>query len=229
MLIYCAPYIYGQWNNKYFSCNKLFAKIFIVECLILLHFDSEYTWDIIKVCDSFDFSYAVIILLILETTIRIIRKFSNHAEEDFKRGFTTDEIDDNKIDKTRKDYAEKLVKKLENVDNTTESFAVAITGSWGTGKTTFLRAISNKLEHDKKIFVKYHPWDSSSTQQIPNDFFVKLRSILKPIYSDLSISITQYAEMLTLVGAPSNVQKIVDKFYPKTDIYIFLKRKSVRH
>lgn len=220
MLIYCACYIYSQWNNKYFSCNKLFVKIFIIECLILLHHNSKCTWNIIEVGGMVDFSYAIIILLTIETIIRIARKFTNKSNEYRKNGFTTDEIDDKNIDKARKDYAEKLLMKLENVDNATESFAVAITGSWGTGKTTFLTAITNKLEQDKKIFFKYHPWDSCSTRQITNDFFVKLRSILKPIHSDLSTPITQYAEMLTFVGAPNNIQKIVDKFNKKTDTYI---------
>lgn len=118
-------------------------------------------------------------------------------------GFSVDnteiELEDNQIK-----YAKTLVKKLKNTDLSKESFAVGITGEWGSGKSTFLNTMKKEIEkEDFAEIVEFNPWLCNSPEQVTQDFFATLIKELSPKHSTLSRAINKYAKLLNKIAKPS--------------------------
>ncbi|MEE0993160.1 MAG: P-loop NTPase fold protein [Bacteroidales bacterium] len=119
------------------------------------------------------------------------------------KGFSVDnteiELEDNQIK-----YAETLVKKLKNTDLSKESFAVGITGEWGSGKSTFLNTMKKEIKEAKFAeIVEFNPWLCNSPEQVTQDFFATLINELSPKHSTLSRDINKYAKLLNKIAKAS--------------------------
>lgn len=119
------------------------------------------------------------------------------------KGFSVDDteikLEDNQIK-----YAETLVKKLKNTDLSKESFAVGITGEWGSGKSTFLNTMKKEIKkEDFAEIVEFNPWLCNSPEQVTQDFFATLINELSPKHSTLSRTINKYAKLLNKIAKPS--------------------------
>lgn len=119
------------------------------------------------------------------------------------KGFSVDDTEI-KLEDTQKEYAETLVKKLKNTDLSKESFAVGITGEWGSGKSTFLNTMKKEIEkEDFAEIVEFNPWLCNSPEQVTQDFFATLIDKLSPKHSTLSRDINKYAKLLNKIAKPS--------------------------
>ena len=119
------------------------------------------------------------------------------------KGFSVDnteiELEDN-----QKEYAKTLVKKLKNTNLSKESFAVGITGEWGSGKSTFLNTMKKEIKEAKFAeIVEFNPWLCNSPEQVTQDFFATLIDKLSPKHSTLSRDINKYAKLLNKIAKPS--------------------------
>lgn len=138
--------------------------------------------------------------VIKEVINTLIYKPNNKPE---LKGFSVDnteiKLEDNQIK-----YAKTLVKKLKNTDLSKESFAVGITGEWGSGKSTFLNTMKEKIEkEDFAEIVEFNPWLCNSPEQVTQDFFATLINELSPKHSTLSRTINKYAKLLNKIAKPS--------------------------
>lgn len=119
------------------------------------------------------------------------------------KGFSVDDteikLEDNQIK-----YVETLVKKLKNTDLSKESFAVGITGEWGSGKSTFLNTMKKEIKkEDFAEIVEFNPWLCNSPEQVTQDFFATLINELSPKHSTLSRDLNKYAKLLNKIAKPS--------------------------
>lgn len=119
------------------------------------------------------------------------------------KGFSVDntkiKLEDNQIK-----YAETLVKKLKNTDLSKESFAVGITGEWGSGKSTFLNTMKKEIKEAKFAeIVEFNPWLCNSPEQVTQDFFATLINELSPKHSTLSRDLNKYAKLLNKIAKAS--------------------------
>lgn len=75
-------------------------------------------------------------------------------------------------------YAENLAEKI-NLTQSSGSFAIAINGEWGVGKTSFFNKLKPKLNAD---FIPLHfdPWKSVNADGIILDFFDEMNNALFP-------------------------------------------------
>lgn len=94
-------------------------------------------------------------------------------------------------------YVENLVSKLLATDLSNESFAVGVSGVWGSGKTTFLKA-TEQVMNRKVYLLTFNPWYGESVAQISKDFFETLVSGLS-VSSSQRKSINRYAKLLSQV------------------------------
>lgn len=85
------------------------------------------------------------------------------------------------------------------------AFAIGIMGTWGTGKTTFLKFIKKSLETKSKeqayksqqlIMIDFNAWFSKKPEQITQDFFDVLKNKIGEYSGELSDEITSYAQKL---------------------------------
>lgn len=119
------------------------------------------------------------------------------------KGFSVDETEI-ELTKEQIKYAETLVKKLKNTDLSKESFAVGITGEWGSGKSTFLNTMKKEIEkEDFAEIVEFNPWLCNSPEQVTQDFFATLINELSPKHSTLSRDLNKYAKLLNKMAKAS--------------------------
>ena len=81
----------------------------------------------------------------------------------------------------RSGFAERLAKAIINF-NTADSYAIALQGAWGCGKTSVLNMAIQKIEEatDKKtVIIKFNPWNFTTTGQLIDQFFATMSSKLK--------------------------------------------------
>lgn len=205
-------YLTFLWARKIWQDKdiRLYRTPIAVFGIVILNYKSDiYYANIIG-----NFSYQCFLTIILSSILAIILiklireiyriwKINKQDNKTELKGFSVDnteiELEDNQIK-----YAETLVKKLKNTDLSKESFAVGITGEWGSGKSTFLNTMKEKIEEAKFAeIVEFNPWLCNSPEQVTQDFFATLINKLSPKHSTLSRDINKYAKLLNKIAKAS--------------------------
>lgn len=109
-----------------------------------------------------------------------------------------------------KTLAERLIKsRLSN-----ESFALGITGEWGSGKTTFIKKLQEQMADMCKV-IEFNPWLCTSANLVISDFFNTLRQHIPDNDKALASDIKKYVGMLTDIDIlPKPISTIVDFLTP---------------
>lgn len=144
-----------------------------------------------------NFCYIRIYITSLQTVGYVDLKPNNDGQ--VKR-FTTDYIEEKFISEHISAYARELSERIDSTDIGNEAFAVGVAGSWGTGKTTFLKAFKKELSKNV-IFFDFVPWNCHSASSINDDFFSKFRDVLS-VHVDpfLSKPVSSYARHLNTIN-----------------------------
>ena len=138
----------------------------------------------------------LLIPLILSSIQIVIRRFKREAttEKDTSGGFSNDDFDDSQISDNLKKYASHILDKLIATNTRKHSYALGVTGSWGSGKTTFLEVLKSHVKGRAEIVI-FNPWMCRTPEQVTLDFFASLRHQLSSSYR-ISKSIKDYARAL---------------------------------
>ena len=97
----------------------------------------------------------------------------NHPNKNDHKDFTM--YDDQPIREesddrlSRKIMAKKLSEVICNI-HFNSSFAIGVSGEWGSGKTSILNMVKNNLDSDI-VAVELDPWDTIDNNQLMNNFF----------------------------------------------------------
>lgn len=207
------------WNDYNYRGFRLPLAIF---GMMLMWYKSRVEYaDIITSCDLCSFDYRVYITILLSISIivmvfKVFRKIykcingkhKSIKSSDVKKvkvGFSADYVGDEKIPESIKTYAQSLLFRLMNTDTTNQSYAVGITGEWGTGKTQFLKILIEQIkEAGNAEIVIFNPWMCRTPEQVTQDFFSSLRKVLASKYTTLSKSIKEYAEHINNISLSSH-------------------------
>lgn len=85
--------------------------------------------------------------------------------------------------------------------STESSLVMALTGPWGTGKTSLLNLIEDSLGPDGPLIVRFNPWLFSGTEQLVSNFFDELASqVVEKSDGKLDavgVRLRQYGELLS--------------------------------
>ena len=197
----------------------------IISAFVIIYLMTDKNWVWAKICYFIDYKWLLITIftsfigcslfhLILK--IRKIPYFNWDKKHD--KGFSVITKNNSMQDTGWEQYSENLIEKLVNTDIETESFAVGISGNWGSGKTTFLNTLKRKL--DKRAYlVNFNPWSSDSTTQISNDFFNTLISSLT-ISSYNKRTVIRYANLLGQLDTFSTRTNIITSLLNNLDTSI---------
>jgi ABC-type lipoprotein export system ATPase subunit len=93
----------------------------------------------------------------------------------------------------REYYAANIAKRIDE-QSTGNSFAIAITGKWGSGKSVFLDQIRSALPSAQ--VVQFNPWLSKRPSKIVEDFFQRMAEIVQPYDNSLSKKFKSYSNAL---------------------------------
>lgn len=99
----------------------------------------------------------------------------------------------------REVFAAQMAKKIQSKieGEYLGSLAIGITGSWGSGKTSFMNMIKQRITPHGRIVINFNPWRSASPGKIIENFFEELRAELLSYDRELSRDIAKYANSLT--------------------------------
>ena len=134
-----------------------------------------------------------------------------------------DPINDEKEDElNRKEIVNNINIVLDN-NCQSNSFVIAITGQWGSGKTSVLNLVKNKLDKKRYITINFSPWfvsvgDLQTYELILNRYFKALEdAICREIYtSKLRTDIGKYIRLISpsIKSSPLSLDFIVDQIQP---------------
>ena len=118
----------------------------------------------------------------------------------------------------RNSFAKALASKIQSRPAMINAgaFALGITGSWGSGKTSFINLVRDAISPENRVIIEFNPWRSAGPHKIVQDFFSQLRSSLAAFDPSLSKSINDYAR--TLVKIDENE---ITKFLEGISDFIF--------
>lgn len=96
------------------------------------------------------------------------------------------------------------------------SFALAITGTWGSGKTTFMNNLKDKYKTNtvKLSIIDFEPWKNDTPDSIVRTFFTSLRNELQIYIPNMSSVFNDYIQIL-LDEESTKPLKILSKSFQK--------------
>ena len=190
-----AIYIWKNLHNKYFSFVNIGIAVIIM--ILLTRQDTwqyasspipflNYNWLLFFIAGGYVFGIL----------IRCFRKKrERNRTKTRKLVMTSDDITGVTLSHARAEYAKLLVDELTTSNLEDQTYAVAITGGWGSGKTLFLEKVKEMIK-DKAIVVDFNPWNSHNGQHLVKDFFDVLSTKLSPYYGGLRKTTNKYVKML---------------------------------
>ncbi|MDE6317061.1 MAG: KAP family NTPase, partial [Muribaculaceae bacterium] len=151
-------------------------------------------------------------LIVLREMINLRRLWNIHRpmrNEKINSGFTQMTRDENLINTGWDKYVSTIIGRLKSTPLNYGNFAVGITGRWGSGKTTFLKALRQAMEKDF-IVAEFCAWQSNNPEVLIRDFFDCLASALH--CNGMRYDFSNYIELLEGSGVQSYVKKIYGLF-----------------
>lgn len=114
----------------------------------------------------------------------------------------------------RKNFAFKIVGRLLATYNDKESFAIVVYGSWGSGKTVFLKEMQRMLQGEGQVVIDFNPWKCNSICQIRTDFLEILRKRLTEYDLSLARMMNRYSNLLSSLDTPNMFKEIAQFVFP---------------
>ncbi|MBP1646529.1 MAG: hypothetical protein H6Q16_2107 [Bacteroidetes bacterium] len=208
-----------RYNLKRFLFTFIIAVIYSI-CLFSEH------WDFYSIKEGYwllSYSNIIFIPFIFEVIFWLIslsKGRKNIIDKDNQLELElicNGEEDDNY---KRSEYISSISKILLNSFYSESSFAIGINGSWGSGKSSFVEILKQKIEEhkikkQKFVFIDYHPWNCKDPNDIIEDFFSTYRSKITIHIPELSPLIKKYSKALLDISS-SELSKFLSSC-----IYIF--------
>ena len=200
-------------KNKYFSIGNVVASIIIFKIANLS------VWQYSKIIfiqwkdNPASFFWIISLLTCGVIIVELIKLLPNRKESiDYRtKGFTDELTNKPESYSVRGGYAQEISNMLSRTNLIDESYSVAIVGKWGSGKTTFIEVMKQKL--NGRMYIKdFNPWNSISPQDIISDFFSMLQCTIKSIYSSLEAPIKRYSQLLTNVEINKTLSNFLAEF-----------------
>lgn len=98
----------------------------------------------------------------------------------------------------RKKFAEAIAKSIKNIPKGRDSIVIGLMGGWGTGKSSLLNLIENKIEHDVNV-VRFNPWNYYSQQTLFASFFDELTNTLY-LSNQIKVKFHKYKNKIYAAG-----------------------------
>lgn len=93
-------------------------------------------------------------------------------------------------------FAERVASKIKNTAGSKEAISIGITGSWGSGKTSFLNMVKSFLVQSCTV-IPYNPWKNDNTESMIKSFFQELSAAIEiPGNRYIRKKIMEYASII---------------------------------
>ncbi len=215
-------YLLVKWNSGYrYSVHRIVWFVALVAAYIYSRINS--TWHFtdwlsfkgmpIKAVDALvSSSFLSFLLLWLKDRLSIKSGSYNPL-----LGFETDKpivIEKNDVNQ-RWRYIDTIATLLLNADTEERAFAIGITGEWGSGKTSFMDTLEQRLSAAKNLLqLHFNPWLISDAKGITAAFFSELSYRLSQKTDMLTSDLSDYMRIITSEIEGNAAVKVLKKALP---------------
>ena len=188
-LIIIIYYIRESCYRKFINKKRIIFIIAFIIINILCIFSNEWKYDWS--------AYVILSVIFLSELISYI-----FIKKKSKGTISTPELEIEKTEDIKDEYNRQHI--YETTYNTLKtcfyaegSFAVSISGAWGSGKTVFKEQLKKNYEKDNKIsIIEFEAWKCDSPTIIIRNFFTQLKDKLKIYFPNISIDFNNYIDLL---------------------------------
>lgn len=205
-LLFCIGYfVWHIWRGLYISLNSLaFTLVFIFLYFFLIRNADINNFYFFKLGFLTGIPYANFFII---GTPLLISTYKSYFEGLVIQPTQMSLIDDNSSLSSYTDaysragYATSVAKHIMET-STTNSFAIAVVGEWGSGKTDFLMRLKSELEKDtaNNLVFDFNPWRASKPDGIIDEFFKTLSNELKPYNRSIHAKLKDYSKRILQTG-----------------------------
>lgn len=199
LLLICLTFVLiKRWSKD--KDNRWYRFPCVLFCLQLLWIKNPLTTPTVFGWLDYRWVCTICLLSMLAVLARnIVRIVFGKAKEEItslqNARFEVDRVDPHSLSDPMKQYGNVIVRHLLGTRLHNESFAIGITGTWGSGKTTFMEYLAVQLTGKAEI-VRFNPWMCRTPEQVTEDFFMTLHHQLSSKYSRFSRPIRDYARFV---------------------------------
>jgi hypothetical protein len=185
-------YYIKQWIvTKTYNTKRLMFYIAFVVINVLCYFSGY--WQYTSKWTTLLIILPLICEIILDVKIYCKRKFSKQITPELEIEKTKN-IEDSY---NRQHIYDTTYETLKTCFYEEGSFAVSISGAWGSGKTVFKEQLKKNYEKNNKIsIIEFEAWKCDSPTIIIRNFFTQLKDKLKIYFPNISIDFNNYIDLL---------------------------------
>jgi hypothetical protein len=187
-LIIIIYYIRESYYRKFINIKR---HIFILDFIIiniLCFFSKKWNYD----CSAYWIFFAIILSELISSIF--IKKKSKETISPELEIEKTKNIEDSY---NRQHIYDTTYETLKTCFYEEGSFAVSISGAWGSGKTVFKEQLKKNYEKDNKVsIIEFEAWKCDSPTIIIRNFFTQLRDELKTYFPNISLDFNNYIDLL---------------------------------
>lgn len=187
-LIIIIYYIRESYYRKFINIKRrIFILAFII-INILCFFSKKWNYD----CSAYWIFFAIILSELISSIF--IKKKSKETISPELEIEKTKNIEDSY---NRQHIYDTTYETLKTCFYEEGSFAVSISGAWGSGKTVFKEQLKKNYEKDNKVsIIEFEAWKCDSPTIIIRNFFTQLKDKLKIYFPNISIDFNNYIDLL---------------------------------
>lgn len=121
----------------------------------------------------------------------------------------------------RLDYRRDVLNLCKTIENLPAdiSHSIGIISPWGSGKTSYMNMVKERMKDDRFILVDFNPRHSKKTELIQEDFFQELCSQLKVYNGEFSTLFEDYLDALNIIDKKGFASwlRVYDKLTARAD------------
>ncbi|WP_018463995.1 KAP family P-loop NTPase fold protein [Segatella paludivivens] len=217
-----ALYYYRKFKfTQYYNNNRVWYFVLLFLIYIICFSSKEWNFSLITY-KTYSFAWTNLIFLVFIPEIGLYLNCIKRKKIKYNPLLEIEETKKTGDEYNRNGCCESVYKVINTCFFEKQSFAVGISGSWGSGKTTYINMLKQRYEKDCKdgkninnvqneqinksneaiSIIDFEPWKDDNPRLIIKSFFALLKSELKPYLSNISIPIDQYVSSLLDCDVP---------------------------
>ncbi len=203
-ILFVVAFIIFQRRYKYrFSTIQYYVAFYAIAVYCYMRFGAyETKLDFHNLIGQIKYFDAPFVLLALSFLFSAIRDLFKKKKEPIKNTF----LEDNPLcEKEDLSQFDNLVKQIEPAifdDTYNRAFSIGIIGSWGSGKSSFVEAVKERIkghtDYERKVlYLSFSPFLNHNEDRVIHEFFKQLSNELKKRSGKLSNLLLSYSSKLS--------------------------------
>ena len=201
----CSLFIVAYYSKEFYfsellNVNRVKCLLMFVTIYLFCFFSEEWEYSLIISGNQYTAWANVFILLPIIGEVIIFVRIRNKSKSNNDQKKPSLEIE--KVYNIEDSYQRNKLyittyKTLENCFYSECSFAISITGLWGSGKTTFMNYLKGEyLKQSSISIIEFEPWKNDTTEGIIRNFFTLLCKELRLYIPNISSILNEYIDLL---------------------------------